>query len=316
MGNSGKLSPIKKTYSSEIQSVEKSLADKGLYRAPGTFRVFTPSKFGINYKTGIDKKAQYMQRLQKSYPEKYKEEVEFIDMALDKLQNFYGKDIDFSPTSDVWNAYSDKEGLHITPVKAGNEDIYFDFNDPMGFLNYCWIRVENTVAPSLEAFNRGDYPDAQYYIADDEAENKLAYNRKKIVNKAIVDFEGLSVTKKRRVSRLMGLPVTDETSEEQVYILMDNALKQSEFKDGVHRGLSTVNVFNDIVQLSDDKIEITDLVNQALNYNIYRIGVGGKITEGGKTIAQTKEELIEFLSEDANQMDKLALERRVKEKKD
>lgn len=313
---SGKLSPIKKQYSDAINTMESSLAKNSLYRHPGTARIFSPSKQGAKYKTGLDKNSLYMQNLQKNSPEKYKEEIKWIEFATEKLQEFFGKDVDLSPMSDVWNPYSDKEGIHASPIKAGNEDIFFDFNDPNHLLNYCWLRVENTIASSLEAYNRGEFPDAQYYIADDEAENKQAYARKKVVNKAIVDFEALSPTKKRRVARLMGLPVTDDTSEEVVYNLMDTALKQSEFKDGVHKGLSTINVFNDLVSLADGRLEVTDLVNQALQFNIYRSGVGGKIIEGGRTIAQTKEELIDLLMDEANQMDKLALEKRVKSKKE
>lgn len=313
---SGKLSPIKKAYTDSINTLESSLAKNGLYRHPGTARIFSPSKQGARYKTGLDKDSLYMQKLQKVAPEKYKEESKWIDETTERLKEFFGRDIDLSPMSDIWNPYSEKEGPHVTTVKASNEDIFFDLNDPLGLLNYCWVRVENTIAASLEAYNRGEFPDAQYYIADDDAENKLAYSRKRIVNKAIVDFEELTPTKKRRVARLMGLPVTDETSEEVVYNLMDSALKQSEFKDGVHKGLSTINVFNDLVSLAEGRLEVTDLVNQAIQFNIYRVGVGGKIVEGGKTIAQTKEELVDLLIDEANQMDKIALERRVRAKKE
>lgn len=312
---SGKLSPIKKVYTDTLQTVESSLAKHEMYRAPGTTRVFSPSKQGAKYKTGLDKDALYMQRLQKSSPERYKEEMAWIDFAISKLQDFYGKEIDLSPYSDVWNPYSEKEGVHASPIKAGNADIFFDFTDPGELLNYCWLRVENTVASSLEAYNRGEFPESQYYMADDDAESKQAFARKKVINKAIVDFEKLTSDKQRKVARLMGLAVTDETPEYVAYNLMDTQLKQSEFKEGMHKGLSTISVFNDIVSLAEGRLEVLDLVNQALQFNIYRMGVGGKIQEGGKTIAQTKDELVEMLMDDANQMDKIALEKRVKSKK-
>lgn len=315
MATIGKLSPIKKQYSSNFNTQEKSLVDNGMYRYPGTNRVFTPSKQGNKYKTGLDKSAPYMLRLKKDSPEKYKEECEWIDKATEKLYSHFGDTINLSPTSPIWNAYIDDDEFHVSPVKAGNEDITFDLEDANKLLTYCWLRVENTVAPSLEAYYRGGYPDAQYYIADEDAEAKLAYSRKKATNKAIVDFEQLSVTKKRRVARLMGLPVTDDTKEETVYNLMDTALKQNEFKEGIHKGLNTINVFNDIIKLSDSRIEVKDLVKQALAFNIYRVGVGGKITEGSQTIAQSEDELVEKLSDDANQIDKLALEARIKQKK-
>ena len=44
--------------------------------------------------------------------------------------------------------------------------------------------------------------------------------------------------KKRKVARMLGLPVTEETKEEVVYNQVDNLLKQTEFKDGKYAGLS------------------------------------------------------------------------------
>lgn len=316
---SGKLSPIKKTFNSAFKSMEGSLHDAGFFRAPGTTRVYTPYMDATgNYRTGLDPKAPWLFKLQNSSPERYKEEVSWIEQATKLLKQFFGDNIDLGPKASIWKAYPpDNEiGIHVSPVKASNQDIFLDItNDGEALLNYCWLRVHPSIASSMEAYQRGEFPDAQYYIADDEAENKLTYQRKKLVNNAIVSFEKMTPTKQRQVARLMGLPVGDNTTEETIYNLMDSALKQSEFKDGRHKGLSTVNVFNDISKLSDDRISVSDLVDQALNFNIYRAGMGGKIQEGGQTIATNKDELLEFLLDDKNQKDRLALEKKVASRK-
>jgi hypothetical protein len=43
---------------------------------------------------------------------------------------------------------------------------------------------------------------------------------------------------------MLGLAVTDNSTEELVYNAVDNVLKQTEFKSGKFQGLGTVEVFN------------------------------------------------------------------------
>lgn len=311
MSKTGKLSPIKKTYSQAFKTLESSLAAHGYYRAPGTSRTFTPykEKSGV-YRTGLDINAKFLQRLGE---EAYKDECERIKDYTERLKKHF-PGIDLSPSSNVWNPFSNAD-VKVNPVRVGNNDEYFDLDSGSGLLNYVWVRVHPQIASSYEAYKRGEYPDAQYYMADEEAETKLVYSRKKEINKAIVYFEQMTPSRKKQVARLMGLPIGDDTTEETVYNEMDNLLKQSEFKEGEYKGLSTIRIFNDISQLGDDKLKVKDIVEQALRHSLYRLGVGGKVVEGNNTIAASKEELVAYLLEDEHQMDLLALQKRLDEKK-
>jgi hypothetical protein len=61
-----------------------------------------------------------------------------------------------------------------------------------------WLRVHPTIASSHQAWERGDYPaDTQFYVADEEVENKL-YLRKTI-NKAISKFDAMTPEKKKKL---------------------------------------------------------------------------------------------------------------------
>lgn len=312
MSKIGKLSPIKKTYNQAFKTFESSLAAHGFYRAPGTVRTLTPYREASGkYRTGLDKGAMFLKHLGE---EALKAELERIDDTLKKLKGFLGEEVDFSPTSKVWQAFSDAP-VRVTPVKIGSGDEVFDLETGMGLLNYSWVRVHPHIAPSYEAYKRGGYQDAQYYLSDDEVETQMVYSRKREVNQAIVNFENMSPEKKKRVARLMGLPIGDNVKEEQVYNEMDTLLKQTEFADGEHKGLSTIRVFKEIASLDDARIKVKDIVQQALIHSIYREGVGGKITEGANTIATSKEELINYLLEDDNQMDLIALGKRLDAKK-
>lgn len=312
MGKQGKLSPIKRTYNQAFKTFEGSLANNGFYRAPGTVRTFTPFREANGqYRTGLDKKAMFLRSLPK---EALEDELKRIDETIAKLREDFGDKIDLSPTSKIWNAFSDAP-VKVTPVKIGSGDEFFDLTTGPGLLNYSWIRVHPHIASSYEAYKRGDYPDAQYFLSDDEVETKLVYNRKREINKAIVEFEQMEPTRKKQVARLMGLPIGDDVTEEQVYNEIDSLLKQSEFKDGEHKGLSTVRVFNEISALDPAKVKVKDLVEQAIRHSIYRIGVGGKVMEGGNTVSPSKDDLISSLLEDENQMDLLALSKRLEVKK-
>lgn len=320
MAKVAKLSPIKKNYTQAFKTLESSLAAHGYVRSPGTARTFTPYlEANGRYRTGLDKTASFLKALS---PEARRAEEKWIDEATKELKDHFGDDIDLSPKSKIWNAFAVQDrkdakdkGVRVSPVKATNEDQFFDTSTGSGLLNYCWIRVHPTIAPSMEAYRRGGYSEAQYFLADEEAETKLLYDRKREINKAIVEFEGMPPTKKKQIARLMGLPVGDSTTEESIYNDMDNLLKQTEFVSGEFKGLQTIRVFNDLCQLDEGRVKVKDLVEQAIRHSIYRIGVGGKIVEGNNTISISKEELVSYLLEDEHQMDLLALQKKLDAKK-
>ena len=149
----------------------------------------------------------------------------------------------------------------------------------------------------------------------DEIENAVIYKKKQLINKAIVKFDSMSPEKKKKVARLLGLPVTEETKEEVVYNLVDNVLKQTEFKNGKYSGLSPVEVFNRFADMKDALLHIKDLVKQAITHSIYRAKPNGKIYEGEYEVAKDEEDLIRFLADDDNQDELLILEGKLKTKK-
>ena len=121
--------------------------------------------------------------------------------------------------------------------------------------------------------------------------------------------------KKRKVARLLGLPVTDDTKEEAVYNLVDNTLKQTEFKNGKYAGLNPVEVFNRFADMKENLLHIKDLVKQALTHSIYRVKSGGRVFEGEFEVAKDEEDLIKYLADEDHQEDLITLEQKLKSKK-
>ena len=268
------------------------------------------------YRTGMNPDAAYIRRI--SDPTERELEIERVTALRDRLQGALG-DVDLGPRSKFWN-YGLSQGtddmLHVQAVKLLDGDNYFDFTSPMQELAFAWLRVHPTIASSYQAWERGEYPaETQFYVVDDEIENAVLYKKKQLVNKAIVKFDSMSPEKKKKVARMLGLPVTDETKEEVVYNQVDNLLKQSEFKDGKYSGLSPIEVFNRFADMKENLLNIKDLVKQAITHSIYRVKTNGHIYMGELEVAIDEEELVKFLANDDNQEDLIVLEQKLKSKK-
>jgi hypothetical protein len=318
MGKLGKISTIKKEYNnSQLQTMQGGLALKGLTRIPGTGVFKYPYKeLDGKYRTGIDPEASYIRRIQD--PLEREMEIERVTKLRDKLQAALG-DVDISPRASFWNyglSTSTSDALHVQPVKLLDGDNFFDLTIPLQELAFSWLRVHPTIASSYQAWERGEYPaETQFYVADDEIENAVLFKKKQLINKAIVKFDGMTPERKRKVARLLGLPVTDDTKEEAVYNLVDNVLKQTEFKNGKYQGLNPVEVFTRFADMKDNLLHIKDLVKQAISHSVYRAKPNGKIYEGEFEIAKDEDDLIKQLADDDNQDLLLTLEGKLKTKK-
>jgi len=59
-----KIAPIAKSYGDAINTLEQQLAKHNYHRAPGTTEMFLPYKeTSGRYRTGLDEKASYLNRL-------------------------------------------------------------------------------------------------------------------------------------------------------------------------------------------------------------------------------------------------------------
>ena len=318
MGKIGKISTIKKEYNnSQLQTMQGGLATKGLTRIPGTGVFKYPYKeLDGQYRTGLDPNAAYIRRISDNVEREM--EVERVTALRKKLEMALG-DIDLGPRSSFWNyglSTSTEDTLHVQAVKLLDGDNFFDLAIPLQELAFSWLRVHPTIASSYQAWERGEFAaDTQFYVADDEIENAVIYKKKQLINKAIVKFDSMTPEKKRKVARLLGLPVTEDTKEEAVYNQVDNVLKQTEFKNGKYQGLNPIEVFNRFADMKENLLHIKDLVKQAITHSVYRVKASGKVYEGEFEIAKDEDELIKYLADDDHQEDLITLEQKLKSKK-
>lgn len=320
MGKTVKISPIKKSNNgSTMQTMETNLAAKGMTRVPGTGVFKFPYKeTSGKYRTGLDENAAYIKRI---VDEAEREaEIEKVLAWKSLIADSFGMDEkDLNPTSKFWNYTLYEEGRdenHATPVKLLDTDNYYDLSVPRQLLAFAWLRVHPTIASSMQAYERGEYgPDVQFYVADDEIDTAVLYKKKQIINKAISELDSMTPTKMKRVARLMGLPIGDDSKEEVVYNLIDTVIKDTEVKTGQYKGSNPIQLFNRFAHMEENILEISDLVEQAVTHSVYRLKQGGKIYEGEMKVAESKSEWITFLMDDDNQEDLIALKEKVKSKK-
>ena len=320
MGKIVKIAPIKRSVvDSTVQTMETNLASKNLTRVPGTGVFKFPYKeVSGKYRTGLDETAAYIQRIQD--PIEKEAEIARIQKWKTQLCESFGiTEHDLNPYSKFWNYALYKEGvdeLHATPVKLLDQDNGFDLDIPRQLLAFAWLRVHPTIASSFQAYERGEYgAECQWYVVDEELDNAVIFKKKQLVNKAISDLNSLSPSKMKKVARLMGFPVSEDTKEEVVYNMLDSAIKDSEIKSGEYKGTSSIALFSRFVHMKDSILDVSDLVEQAITHSVYRLKQGGKLYEGEMKVASDKAEWIQFLVDEDNQEDLIALREKVKAKK-
>jgi hypothetical protein len=318
MGKIGKISTLQKDYSNlHMQTMQGSLAAKGFTRVPGTGVFKYPYKeLDGTYRTGLDPKAGYINRIQDKLEREL--EIKRVTELKNKLEKSLGN-IDLGPRSTFWNyslASTPDDPTHVKPAKLMDGDNFFDFASPFAELTFAWLRVHPTIASSFQAYENGEYPaDTQFYVADSEIENAVTFNKKQLINKAIIKFDAMTPEKRRKVARLLGLPVTEDSKDDVVYNMVDTVLKETEFKEGKFKGLSTVEVFNRFADMKENLLHIKDLVKQAIAHSVYRVKGNGRIFEGEAEIASDEDDLVKFLINDDNQSELLTLEGKLKSKK-
>lgn len=316
MGKTGKISSIKKEYNRNNGSLEASLSLHGYSRFPGTGVRFVPYKEPNGaYRTGLDVNATYLNKMKKTHPENWKLEVDRITALKRDLEERSGMSLD--PKSDYYTQiYNDRVPIKAEIVRLKEGDNIFDLDDVFKAITYAWLRVHPLIASSYGAYERGEYPsNTQFYVNDEDIEEEIKYKRKTLINKAVGTLDNLSLDKRKKVARLLGLPVSESSKETFVYNLLDTFIKSQDIKTGDYKGANPVDLFLKFAEMDDKIVSTKDLVEQAIKHSIYRITKGGRITEGGQEIAKSKDELVSDLMDDKFQDDLLALQEKLKMKK-
>lgn len=305
----GKISSVKKQGSINHKTLSGSLQSHGYTRQPGTlFRIPPYKEVGGKYRTGLDPNAQYINAMPEEEREMEREKVKGL---LEEAElHFAG--IDLSPTSSFYKDMMKRWGQpDVCPyAELQDGDTIFDLTDPRKLITYAYLRVHPQIAPSGQALMSGKYAKANYYVNDYDVETAVNYKKKSKISKAIAFLEKITVDKRKKIARQLGLPATDNTSEMAVYDLLFDYIQAST----VAKTASNVDLFTNFMTMKDEHLEIRDLIKEGITYNVYR-KVKGVIYHGEVKMGANEQEVAEHLSNPKNQEDLIALQEAIRLKK-
>jgi len=314
MGKAGKISIIKKEYNKNSGSLEATLAANGYQRFPRTglwLEVYCEPNG--SYRTGLDENAAYIAKLPTE--EQRVAERARVKELRETLEAEAGG-VDLGPRSDYYvKRNDDRLQFRARPVKLVEGDNMFPLDNIEAAITFAWLRVHPMVASSYQAYERGEYPSStQFYVNDENIEEDIVFKKKSTKNKAINILETMSLEKRKKVARLLGLPVSDDSKESFVYNLLDSWLNTNEVKDGDFKGGYPVDVFLQIASYDEKLLHIKDLIDLGIKHSVLR-QKSGRLYDGANEVARDKEEYVNFLILDKNQEDLIALETKIRAKK-
>jgi len=318
MAKIGKISPIKREYDKTAPaSLGSSLADKGMTAFPLTIQGMVPYKEkNGTYRTGLDPDALYIKKMNVEEAEMEKTRVQAMREELEEMTG-----LDLSPRSEYYskmfvNHFNDDERAQYVKLIDGPN--IFNLTIAQQAITFAWLRVHPEIAPSYSAFERGlstvpggrcpRIADCKYFVDDVDFQTEIAYKQNVIIDKAINSLFTMSPTRQLKVAKLLALPVSYNSKPELVYNELTKYIKESAEKG---RKITNVGTFNAIATMADDNLEIRFKVKEALDFNVYRKGKGGKIYEGETLVGQDEEDLIENFSSTKHQDDYLALQKKI-----
>lgn len=313
MGKTGKISVIPKEFPNNAQdTMDKSLHQRGLSRSPGTVLMRYPYKEANGkYRTGLDENAKKILEL----PDGDIKEAERNRIIALRKRLEHETGLDLNPRSSYYN-HNSSDAYKVGPVALRDGDNDFNLTDAWQHITWLWVINLPDIASSLQAYRKGKYPhDTQFYVNDEDVEDEIKFERKSLINKAIIKFDTFSLDKRKKIARLLALPVGDSTKEQTVYNLVDDFLKKETITEGVHKNRNPVTVFNVYAGLPDEVLDVRDVINVAFIEQIYRKRENGRIYEGELEVFKDEDSLVMFMMDDRNQKDLLDLESKINAKK-
>lgn len=273
---------------SNMRTLEGSLYKEGYNFVPGTIKKFFPrvDSRGV-IRTGLDENSIKIRSIQNS--EVREQEAERVK----NLRLYYESILDESlePSSTFYdeikeNGYNLEDGENI-----------FNMDNPREAVNFYWLMETEMIARSYDDILQGRVSPTlvRFYVFDGEVETKSTFERKKRINSAIATLDNMSAIKRKKVQKLIGLGLPNDSGEEEVYNAIDEYLRTSSNA----LGSDPIENFNKILSYSDDMIEVKSLVKDLINQSIVRVK-GGIVYEGEHVWSKSVEEFELFLADPKN----------------
>lgn len=266
-----------------LKSFEGSLYNEGHVFVPNTVRKFFPKADRNGYvRTGLDPDAIRIRLM--ADPKVKKDEMDRLSTLRDYYSSLLNEDL--TPNSSFYQELKEK-GFSLE-----DGDNIFNMEDAEQAVNYYWLMETGMIAPTLEALESGQFDPSivKYYVHDEEVDSKIKFDRKRKTNDARVKLDTMGPIERARVAKLIGLGVSFNTTNEEVYNILDDYLSKS----ASQLGMDPIDNFTKICSMSSELIEVKSFVIDLERANIIRVK-GSIIMEGNQPWAKTREEFEQLL---------------------
>lgn len=306
----GKISTVQREVTdARVNGIQHSLKQKGLTMYPGsTVRIPPLKEIDGSYRTGLDEDAMYIRKMPLEEQAIEKERVRELRK---KIEEMYGGQ-DLGPRSkfysDMFNPrdMGTESRCPLAVLKDGDNVFNLDIKEQA--VTYAYLRVqEREVAPSAESLLSGNYSRCKFYVNDSDIEAERTFKQRSKINKAIGVLDSLSLEKQKQVSRVIGLPVVENTKPSVVYNVLDKYIKDSENP----RSSNHSDIFLKYTSMKDDNLVILDTLKQCLTHNVLR-NSGGNIMKGDTLIAPSEAEAAKYYANPKKQQEYLLLQEELK----
>lgn len=323
-----KIMPIPKTFDPSKQSTANSFLKHGFHRQPGAALTCYPVRLPDGrYLTGLDEKApSVLAIIDKAAREIEQKNIVELRTSLEEITA-----LDLGPRSNYYSKISqaNRDGIYtdvhsgaVTKVakpyrlQDGKQGNVFNFVDPMQQVTFLWVSQHPSIASSLEDYKSGNAkPSCQFYICNPELEADIIYKEKQEQTKCVVELQKASLEKRKRVAKLLGLLVSNNDREQDVFIMLDDFIKSGQITTGEFKGYRAIALFKQMMDLKDNILEARVMIKDALTLGIYRLK-NKAVYEGPNTqVAESVEALLNHLLSSAGTEEYLALDAKIQNKR-
>jgi hypothetical protein len=296
------IKPYRKDPGTNMRTLEGSLYQNGYNFIPGTARKFYPrvDSRGV-IRTGLDETSQKLKsildlKVREQETQRVKQLKEYYEALLDES---------LDPTSTFYDEIKEN-GIGLE-----DGDNIFNLDNPRDAVNFYWLMETEMIAENLDAIETGtvDTSLVKFYVFDGTVESKVTFDRKKKINSAIASLDKMTASKRKKIQKLIGLGLSADSSEEEIYISLDEYLRTP----ASSLGMDPIENFSRITAYSDDLLDVKALVKDLLDTNIVRIK-GSIIYEGDNVWAKSLEEFELFLADPKNTVEYNAFKDKLKNK--
>jgi len=285
---------------------------------PGTVKGIMPYKEkNSSYRTGLDPDALYIKQMSKEDAEIERARVTAMREELEAETG-----LDLSPKSEYYTRMFDSnfsESERAQYVKLQDQSNVFNLSVPQQAITFAWLRVHPEIAPSYNAWERGQsthrcpvISSCQFFVDDVDFQTEVAYKQNMLIDKAVNSLFTMSPTRQLKVAKLLSLPVSYNSKPEAIYNVLTEFIKDVNTKG---RKVSNVTNFNTISQMADENLDVRFRIKEALDFNVYRTGKAGKIYEGETLIGDDENDIVEYFSNPKRNDELIALLKKIENAK-